>query len=431
VHIQEACKYASEDAWMTLKVYNFLVGILDSKLLEIAKEVEFEFVKTLLFMENRGIEVDTKLLESFKKSADELLKKLTHKIYELSGSEFNINSTKQLSQILFNTLNLPAKKRTKSGYSTDESVLEGLRDAHEIIPKLLKYREIYKLKSTYIEPLIKLAKKSKKSRVYTSFLQTGTATGRLSSKNPNLQNIPVRDEYLNIRDAFVAKEGCLLVSADYSQIELRLLAHFSKDRALIEAFNNKRDIHLETAKKIFGQDEAAKKRGVAKSINFGLIYGMGARRLSQSLGISQKEAKSYIDSYFKSFPTVKDYLESIKQDTLQNGYVETLIGRRRVFDFASVSDFQKATLLREAVNTRFQGSAADIIKLAMNRFEKILDENCAMLLQIHDELIFEVKESEIERYLAIIKETMESIYKLEVDLEVDINSAKSWGRVKS
>ena len=270
------------------------------------------------------------------------LDRLTNEIYTLSGVEFNIRSTQQLGNVLFGTLGLKGGKKTKTGYSTNEAVLESLKDEHPIIKKILEYREHQKLLSTYTEPLLKLGSQDAKHRIYTSFLQTGTATGRLSSKDPNLQNIPVRSELgRSIREAFIAKEGYKLVSIDYSQIELRLLAHFSQDAALKEAFLNKEDIHYATALKLFGEEEAQAKRNVAKSINFGLLYGMGPRKLSAELGISANEAKEIIASYFASFPTVKSFLESIEEEVKHRGYVATLLGRRRFFDYENAGVWRK------------------------------------------------------------------------------------------
>ena len=277
---------------------------------------------------------------------------------------------------------------------------------------LLEYRELHKLKSTYFEPLLKLSAKDKDSRVHTNFLQTGTSTGRLSSKEPNLQNIPVRTELGRaVREGFVAAPGWTLVGIDYSQIELRLLAHFSQDPALVQAFNEGKDIHKETAVRLFGETQAQEKRNIAKSINFGLLYGMGARKLAQTLGISTKEATGYIQSYFDTFPTVKDYLKSVQEKTREQGYVETLLGRRRYFDFANATPMLLAAFERESVNTVFQGSAADLIKLAMLKIDgELLDEEAHLLLQIHDELIFEVKTERAEAFAKEAKNTMEGIY---------------------
>ncbi|MFP4332325.1 MAG: DNA polymerase, partial [Campylobacterales bacterium] len=298
-------------------------------------------------------------------------------------------------------------------------------------PKLLEYREVFKLKSTYIEPLLNYASHNKNSRIFTSFLQSGTATGRLSSKNPNLQNIPVRSELgRKIREGFVSEEGFKLVSLDYSQIELRLLAHFSQDRVMMDAFFDDKDIHYETAKKIFGEDKAKSKRDVAKSINFGLIYGMGARKLGETLKIPQKEAKEYIDSYFASFPTIKTFLGRLEDEILQNGYSQTLLKRRRFFDFHGVAEYMKGAFLREGVNTLFQGSAADIIKLSMNRIDPLTSSKCQMLLQIHDELIFEVEDSETKHFGEELKEIMENIYKLNIPLKCELNIGENWGELK-
>ena len=432
VDLNEACLYASEDAWMTLKLYNFFKENLEKPLQNEAKEVEYPFIFTLLSMENEGIAVSIEFLEKLLQKANKTLELLTKEIYELSESEFNINSTKQLGEVLFEKLKLKKGKKTKTGYSTDEKVLLSLQDEHPIIKKILEYRESFKLRSTYIEPLLKLAKMDKNSRIYTSFLQTGTATGRLSSKNPNLQNIPVRSELgREIREAFVAKEGYKLVSLDYSQIELRLLAHFSKDPALVEAFREDKDIHLETAIKIFGKEKARQKRNIAKSINFGLLYGMGSRKLAGEISVSQKEAKEYIKSYFDSFPTVKTYLESIVKYSKEHGFVKTLLGRKRYFDYDSANAFMKASFERESVNTVFQGSAADLIKLAMNKMYKILqDSQNAMLLQIHDELIFEVKNNEVDSFSKLAQETMEDIYPLNVPMKCSINIGTNWGELK-
>jgi len=282
VELEDACKYAAEDAFITLKLFHLLnekLRLQDaSHLIEESWHVEVPFITTLLSMEKAGIKVDSSFLDSFLVEVKESISDLTRTIYEKAGSEFNINSTQQLGVVLFEHLGLPVGKKTKTGYSTDEKVLSGLKDQHEIIPMLLEYREVYKLFSTYIEPLLKLSKENEDSRIHTSFVQTGTATGRLSSKNPNLQNIPARSKLgLKIREAFVADTGNKLIGIDYSQIELRLLAHFSEDRVLVDAFKNDKDIHMQTAIALFGEEEAPQKRNVAKTVNFGLLYGMGRR----------------------------------------------------------------------------------------------------------------------------------------------------------
>ena len=381
------------------------------------------FINLLIDMENEGIKLDIEYMEELQKEISKKLNELTQKIYELAGSEFNIKSPKQLGHILFEVLKLPAKKKTKTGYSTDEKVLNSLKNAHPIIPLLLEYRKLDKLLSTYVIPLKKYAKKDKNHKIYTNFLQTGTATGRLSSKNPNLQNIPTSTD-INIRNAFIAENK--FVSLDYSQIELRLLAHFSEDENLINAFLNDKDIHLETAIKIFGEENATKYRSIAKSINFGLIYGMGPKKLSETINVSTKEAKEFIEKYFASFPTVKNFIEKTKLEARNNGYVETLLKRRRFFDFASANARTIANYEREAVNTIFQGSAADIIKKAMLEIKQNFPKS-KMILQIHDELIFEIEdENEALEY----KKIMENVFKLKVPLKVGMSFGKRWGELK-
>lgn len=438
VELEEACKYAAEDANITLRLYNLFLKKLELQnaddLIDEADEIEIPFMQTLLKMEENGIEVDSAFLETFLQEVQESLNALTKDIHTLAGGEFNINSTKQLGVVLFETLGLPVGKKTKTGYSTDEKVLNGLIGTHEIIPKLLEYREVYKLYSTYIEPLLKLSRESEDSRIHTSFVQTGTATGRLSSKNPNLQNIPTRTPLgAKIRKAFVAPKGKKLIGIDYSQIELRLLAHFSKDPVLVDAFNNDKDIHLQTATVLFGEEEAAQKRNIAKTVNFGLLYGMGQKKLSDTLGITTKEAKEIIDKYFTSFPTVKTYFRSIVDGSKERGYIETLLKRRRYFDYENATPMFKAAYERESVNSVFQGSASDLIKLAMNKIEKtIKKENlkAKILLQIHDELIFEVDEDVADELGSKFQSIMEEIYELNIPLKASLNIGDNWSELK-
>lgn len=437
VELEDACKYAAEDALITLKLYNLLQQKLKQNqsehLLEEAKNVEVPFISTLLKMEQIGIALDQEFLDAFLEEVKIKLKELTEQIYTLSGCEFNLNSPSQLGVVLFETLGLPAGKKTKTGYSTDENVLNSLVDAHEVISYILEYREVHKLYSTYIEPLLKLASQSEQSRVHTSFVQTGTATGRLSSKNPNLQNIPVRSGLgMKIRKAFVAPKGKKLIGIDYSQIELRLLAHFSQDPVLVDAFKADKDIHLATATVLFGQ-EAAKKRNIAKTVNFGLLYGMGQKKLSDTLGITGKEAKEIITSYFENFSSVKNYFSSIVEESKSKGYVETLLGRRRYFDYATATPMFQAAYERESVNTKFQGSAADLIKMSMNKIEKVIKEEklqAKMLLQIHDELIFEVDTDVAEELGERFQNIMENIYKLRIPLKASLNIGDNWSELK-
>lgn len=437
VEISKACEYAAEDALLTLMLFNRQLEAFketqNEKLLKLAFDVEFDFIDVLATMEDNGIRINTEPLKDLKESNYKHIQELTSKIYESAGGEFNINSPKQLGVVLFETLNLPVVKKTKTGYSTNEVVLHKLLDKHEIIPLLLKYREAYKLQSTYIEPLLELGLKDKDSKIYTSFLQTGTATGRLSSKNPNLQNIPVRSEAgAQIRKAFIPQDGYKLVGIDYSQIELRLLAHFSGDEALVDAFNHNLDIHRQTAVKIFGEEEADSKRSIAKSINFGLLYGMGSKKLGDTLGIPAKEAKVYIEAYFEAFSSVKNYLKSIEEFAFEQGFVITLLNRKRLFDFDSANGMQKAAYLRESVNTLFQGSAADLIKLSMIEIHKKYknNDNIRMLLQIHDELIFEIKEESVEEITKDLILIMENAFELKIPLKVSKCIGNSWQELK-
>jgi len=438
VAIGDATFYASEDAWMTFLLYGAIKKKMElsslTHLLKEAKDVEYPFMNVLLRMERLGIKINPEKLRILQKTLSADLMLLTKEIHTLAGSEFNIKSPKQLGEVLFQHLGLKGAKKTKTGYSTNEAVLSSLLNEHDIIPKILEYREYQKILSTYVEPLLKLALADEHLRIYTSFGQTGTATGRLSSRDPNLQNIPVRSALgRSVREAFVAKEGYKLVSIDYSQIELRLLAHFSQDAALLEAFNNGVDIHLATSTILFGEALAKEKRSFAKSVNFGLLYGMGPKKLSDELGISTSEAKEIITNYFASFPTVKSFLESIQERVKIDGYVETILKRRRLFDYEAANGMQKAAYMRESVNTVFQGSAADLIKLSMNQIDSMIQDeklDAFMLLQIHDELIFEVKEEKVEEISKRFVHTMENVLELDVPLECSVSVGDSWGELK-
>jgi DNA polymerase-1 len=438
VDIESATFYAAEDAWMTYILCEALDKAMHlasiTHLKEEAKNVEYPFINILIAMEKRGIKLDISKLEELKASLSESIATLTQEIYALTETEFNIKSTQQLGNVLFQHLGLKGGKKTKTGYSTNEAVLLSLQNEHEVIPKILEYRTVQKILSTYADPLLKLAKKDVDNRVYTSFLQTGTATGRLSSKDPNLQNIPVRSSLGRmVRDAFIAKEGYKLLSIDYSQIELRLLAHFSKDKALLQAFNEGQDIHMATAIKLFGEKEAADKRSYAKSVNFGILYGMGQKKLAGELGISGKEAKEIIVAYFENFPTIQNFLAQIQDDVKNIGYVETILKRRRMFDYENATGMQKAAFMRESVNAVFQGSAADLIKLSMLEIETFIQEeqiDGQMLLQIHDELIFEVKEEIAQEVGEKFKHIMQNIMELEVPLECSVSIGDSWGELK-
>lgn len=431
INLEEASKYASEDAVATFCLFHFLEKrfVEAPHLLDLAHSLEFPFILTLAQMENNGIKINTPFFEDLKSQVSQLIAQCSSQIYKLAQEDFNLNSPQQLSIILFEKLGLKGSKQVKGGFSTEEKVLEKLIDDHPIISHILQYREASKLRNTYIEPLLKLA--NKEHKIFTSFLQTGTATGRLSSKSPNLQNIPVRsDAGKKIREGFIAQEGNVLLSIDYSQIELRLLAHFSQDPHLIQAFQDKKDIHTQTALSIFGESNDSK-RAIAKTINFGLIYGMGSKKLSETLKIPLKEAKQYIESYFASFPTVKNFLKTQEENILSQGYAQTLLGHRRYFDFESATEFQKANFLREGINTIFQGSAADLIKLAMNKIaQHIHNTPIKMLIQVHDELIFELPKEGAEQKAEEIAKMMNSIYELKIPLECGIALGQHWAELK-
>ncbi|ELJ9035743.1 DNA polymerase I, partial [Campylobacter jejuni] len=430
VELEKACKYAAEDAYITLRFYLYFLKNLETPLLELAKNCEFDFIKIIMMMEENGIKLDTNALEILMKKFENEIKNLSEEIYTLCEDRFNLNSPKQMGDILFEKLKLPSGKKGKTGYSTDEKVLNILLNKHPVIAKILDYRELAKLYSTYCEPLLKLALKDKNSRIYSSFLQTGTATGRLSSKDPNLQNIPAHGQYAkDYKSCFVTKDGFSFISLDYSQIELRILAHFSEDEKLLNAFANDEDIHARTAIMIFGESNY-ETRSVAKSINFGLIYGMGYKTLSQNLKIEANLAKSYIEKYFENFTSIKKYFETVKNEAKQNGFITTLSGRKRYFDFENAKPMQIAMYERESINSSLQGSAADVIKLAMLEINKELNEDKKLILQIHDELIFEVKDDLCENFVKKTRDIMENIVKLKVKLKTSSSIAKNWGDLK-
>ncbi len=408
---------------------HFEKGGLEEGLLALAREIETPFVKVLMGMEFQGFKIDAPYFKQLEQEFKNELHVLEHQILELIGMDFNLNSPKQLSEILYEKLELPQNKSR----STDEKNLLKILDKHPSIALILEYRELNKLFNTYTTPLLRL--KDKDDKIHTTFIQTGTATGRLSSHSPNLQNIPVRSpKGLLIRKGFIAssKEYCLL-GVDYSQIELRLLAHFSQDKDLIDAFLKGRDIHLETSKALFGEDLAKEKRSIAKSINFGLVYGMGSKKLSETLNIPLNEAKSYIEAYFKRFPSIKDYLSRMKEEILKTSKAFTLLGRYRVFDFTGVNDHIKGNYLREGVNAIFQGSASDLLKLGMLKVSERFKNNPSvrLLLQVHDELIFEIEEKNaLELQQEIQRILNDEVYPLRVPLETSAFIAKRWNELK-
>ncbi len=407
----------------------FEKGGLEEGLLALAREVETPLMKVLMGMEFQGFKIDAPYFKKLGQEFKNELHVLERQILDLIGVDFNLNSPKQLSEILYEKLELPKNK----SHSTDEKSLLKILDKHPSIALILEYRELNKLFNTYTTPLLHL--KDKDDKIHTTFIQTGTATGRLSSHSPNLQNIPVRSpKGLLIRKGFIAssKEYCLL-GVDYSQIELRLLAHFSQDKDLMDAFLKGRDIHLETSKALFGGDLAKEKRSIAKSINFGLVYGMGSKKLSETLNIPLNEAKSYIEAYFKRFPSIKDYLNRMKEEILKTSKAFTLLGRYRVFDFAGANDYVKSNYLREGVNAIFQGSASDLLKLGMLKVSERFKNNPSvrLLLQVHDELIFEIEEKNaLELQQEIQRILNDEVYPLRVPLETSAFMAKRWNELK-
>jgi len=436
VPLDLASDYAAEDADLTFMAYTVLKEQLEDKgLTPLMETIEVPLICVLAKMEMAGIRVDTDLLGQMSLEFKEELKNLEQNIYELAGEEFNINSSQQLGVILFEKLGLKAGKKTrkKTGYSTDVQVLTELAGTHEMPEKLLRYRTLGKLKSTYVDALSSLVHPDT-GRIHTSFNQTITVTGRLSSSKPNLQNIPIRKpEGKKIRQAFIPADGCTLISADYSQIELRLLAHCAKDPILMESFQNDEDIHTRTALEVFQvlpglvTDEM---RSQAKSINFGIIYGMSAFRLSNELGISRKMAGIYIDNYFKRYAGVKAFIDETIEQTRETCEVSTLFGRkRRLDDIRSSNANLRNFAQRAAVNTPIQGSAADLIKLAMIKMQTALATEkmeSKMLLSVHDEIIFESPEQEKDKLMAMAKQVMENVTPLKVPLKVNFGAGANW-----
>ncbi len=438
VPIHAAAEYAGADADMTYR----LAGVISSRLKErqlykLFSEVEMPLIPVLARMELAGILVDADFLRRMAKELDEQLKALEKAIYEAVGHEFNINSTKQLGDILFGELKLPPIKRTKSGYSVDAEVLDTLKGAHPAIDNLLEYRQLGKLKSTYVDGLLQLIHKD--GRVHTSFNQTIASTGRLSSSQPNLQNIPIRTEVgRRIRRAFLADPGCMLLTADYSQVELRILAHITREPALVAAFERNEDVHAATAARLYKvplNEVTPAMRRLAKTINFGVLYGQSPFGLARVADISQSEASEYIRSYEATFPLVKAYVEETKAFARSQGYVETLLGRRRYMpDLLSLPMVQRQAAEREAINMPIQGTNADIIKIAMVRLQHHFEElglRARMILQVHDELVFEVPEDELELVKGIVRATMEEAMTLSVPLKVDMKVGQNWYEVET
>ncbi len=434
VPVEEAAQYAAEDAELAMELKDILFDKLQSAGLEhIYFEIEMPLIYVLTDMEEAGIKINRERTEELSKELDRELEGLQSRIYILAGSAFNINSPRQLGKVLFEHLGLKPMKKTKTGFSTSMDVLEELSKSHELPQEILNYRSFYKLKTTYTDALPKLIN-ARTGRIHTSFNQTVTATGRLSSSDPNLQNIPVRGEWgTKIREIFIADEGHILVSADYSQIELRVLAHMSEDPGLIDAFKNSIDIHARTASEIFGvplDAVTSDMRRAAKVVNFGIVYGMSAYGLSEALSIPPKEAAVYIENYFKKHPGVKRSMEHTVQTARQDGYVTTLLGRiRPVPEITSANAATRQQAERLAINTPIQGTAADLIKIAMVRVSKALQArnlSAKMLLQIHDELLFEVPENELGETRELIALEMEAALDLSVPLKVGFGWGKNW-----
>ena len=430
-------KHACSEADVIARLCPILQKELEERgLRKLFDEVEMPLVPVLARMERNGVALDTDLLRHMSQSLAKQLLKLEQEIYSYVGHRFNINSPQQLGGVLFRELKMPGAKKTKSGYSTDASVLEGLKEVHPVVRLILEYRQLMKLRSTYIDALPALIN-PRTGRVHTSFNQAVTTTGRLSSSDPNLQNIPIRGELgRQIRQAFIAEPPSFLAGGDYSQIDLRVLAHLSQDPRLLDAFRQDEDIHAATASEVFGVALAevdSEMRRIAKVVNFGIIYGMSDYGLEQATELSREEAAQFIASYFQRYPKVKDYIESTKQQARERGYVQTLLGRRRYIPELDSSNRQvREAAERMAVNMPVQGTAADIIKLAMIDLQREIDKRglrSKMILQVHDELLFEVPPEEVEQVKGLMKETMSQAMELSVPLKVEVKVGRNWGEM--
>ena len=434
VPLPQATEYAAEDADLTLQLYHrYKPALEQAHLTALFETLEMPLMPLLADMEAQGIFLKKEELAAFSEELAETLARDEAEIYKLVGHPFNIASPKQLQEVLFTERKLPTGKKTKTGYSTDISVLEELAAIDELPAKILDYRASAKLKSGYADALPLLA--DTHGRIHTSFIQTGTATGRLSSRDPNLQNIPIRgEEGRKIRKAFYAADGCKLISADYAQIELVILAHFSQDENLVKAFRHGTDVHAATAALIFNvpvENVVPDMRRIAKVINFGVMYGMSAFRLANQLRISRTEAAEFITRYFTTYAGVSAFMETLKESAAEKGFVETLMGRRRyIRAINSKNQTQRAAAERIAINTPIQGSAADIVKTAMLRVDRALKQQrlkARLLLQVHDELILEAPDAEVDAVKALLKQEMEHVVELAVPLRVSIEAGRCWG----
>ena len=434
VSVEKACQYSGEDADLTLLLANLLMPKIEADGFgDLFHRVELPLIEVLARMEMEGVKLDLPLLSIMSKEFEVQLRRISQEIYDLAEEDFNINSPQQLGKILFEKLKLPGGKRTKTGYSTDVEVLTELSKEYPLPARVLEYRSLSKLKSTYVDALPQLINPAT-GRIHTSFNQTVTATGRLSSSDPNLQNIPIRSrEGRRIREAFVPEEGSLILSADYSQVELRVLAHLSCDTSLIETFQRDEDIHAATAAEIFHvpvEQVNPEMRRLAKVINFGIIYGMSAFGLSKELAVPPSVAQAYIANYFQKYHGVRDYIDKSLELARERGYVTTLMNRRRYLpDIGGSNRSVRQFAERIAINAPIQGTAADLIKVAMiNIHRRLLQEKrkTKLILQIHDELVFEVPEKELGPIKIMVKEEMEGVVKLYIPLKVDVGVGKNW-----
>lgn len=438
LELEELCDYIGKVINTVYEVYPIMEkSIKESEMDGLLYHVEMPLVEVLGDMEYQGIKVDKEKLHELGIEFKTIIKKLEQEIYDIAGEEFNINSPKQLGVILFEKLELPIIKKTKTGYSTNAEVLEKLRDKSPIIDKITEYRQIVKLNSTYVEGLLAIINPLD-GRIHSSFNQTITTTGRISSTEPNLQNIPVKLEMgRNIRKVFISDENSNLVDADYSQVELRVLAHMSQDETMIEAFKHNEDIHTKTASQVFNvnMDEVtSKQRSDAKAVNFGIVYGKSDFGLSEDLHIPVKQAKEYIENYFNKYSKIKDFMDKVVENATENGYITTILNRRRYIPELKSSNFMLRNAgKRAAMNAPIQGSAADIIKIAMVNVYKKLEERqlkSKLILQVHDELIVEAYDEEVEEVKKIVKDEMENAVSMDVHLDVDLNVGNSWYETK-
>ncbi|MBN1369263.1 MAG: DNA polymerase I [Dehalococcoidaceae bacterium] len=439
VEVSQAVQYACADADMTCRLREIFASELKQKqLYKLFEEVEMPLLPVLAGMEQAGILLDTRLLDGLSHRLAQRLIELEASIYENTGHRFNINSPRQLGQVLFDDLQLSGGKKTKSGYSTDASVLDTLKGTHPVVDLIVEFRTLAKLKTTYVDALPGMVN-PRTGRLHTSFNQTRTTTGRLSSSDPNLQNIPVRGDLgREIRQAFIAPEGTRLLSGDYSQIDLRVLAHLSRDQVLMETFKRDEDVHTATAVQLFGVKPAeatADMRRLAKTVNFGVIYGMSGYGLEQATELNRQEAEQFITTYFARYPGVKQYLEETKRLAASQGYVQTVLGRRRMIpEITSANRNIREAAERMAINMPVQGTSADIIKVAMINLDREISRRnlkSRMLLQVHDELIFEVPEAEIETMICLVPDLMSRAIELAVPVKVDIKIGKNWGDMET